>query len=216
MIKYIKYLSVKTQLHFDSRVCLKGRCVRPMYRSSSSWWNSKNPYWELSSLICYTISSFVIMYWNIHFDTLLILRLGMHLLFGDRLFMTAVVRGKPLFFHLNFWIVCSFLFVPSLVAFIYMCVCMCVCVCVCVCVYIYIHTHTHTYIKSHTSRHWLTFISHVLCYCSGIYAVELAGCYNVAMPKYPSILSQPVATHTRIVSIAEHSSTSCFPAVSYV
>jgi hypothetical protein len=103
---------------------------------------------------------------------------------------TAVVRGKPPFFHLNFWIVCSFLFVPSLVAFIY--------------------------IKSHTHHQWLTFISLVLCYCSGIYADELAGCCNVAVPKYPLILSQPVATPTQIISIAEHSSTSCFPAVSYV
>ena len=59
-------------------------------------------------------------------------------------------------------------------------------------------------------------ISHVLCYCSGIYVVELAGWYNVAMPKYPLTLSQPVATSVQIMSIVEHSSTSCFPAVSYV
>jgi hypothetical protein len=96
------------------------------------------------------------------------------------------------FSHPDFQIVCSFLFVPSLVAFLYI------------------------YIKSHTCHWWLTFISHVLCYCSGIYAVELAGCYNVAMPKYPLILSQPVSTSTQIMSISEHSSTSCFPAVSYI
>jgi hypothetical protein len=60
------------------------------------------------------------------------------------------------------------------------------------------------------------FISHVLCYCSGIYAVELAGCYNVVVQKYLLILSQPVATPTKIMSIAEHSSASCFPSVIYV
>jgi hypothetical protein len=54
------------------------------------------------------------MYLNIHFDPLLILSFGMHLLFSDsQLVYDCCVRGKPPFFHVNFRIVCSFKLYPA-------------------------------------------------------------------------------------------------------